>query len=79
MHNKFEGCGLSRFELKDSPQKFKTYIVPWWKRSESKELKNEIDRRTNGLTCKEIEYLEKTKEHMNIFIDRDRTVHIDKW
>ncbi|MDP2844947.1 MAG: hypothetical protein Q8N79_02590 [Candidatus Methanoperedens sp.] len=54
-------------------KEFKAYIVPWWKKSESKELKNEIDKRTHGLDVEKIIYLEKTKEHMNYFKERDTT------
>lgn len=55
------------------PKEFKVYIVPWWKNSESKRLKGEIDERTHGLTIERLEYLEKTKENMNYFKERDST------
>jgi hypothetical protein len=79
MHNNFEGYGLLRFELKRLPQKFKAYIVPWWKKQESKELKRKIDMQTNGFTYEKLEYLEKTEEYMNLFIHRDSTGDIDEW
>lgn len=60
-------------------KEFKAYIVPWWEQSQSKEIKNDIDERTQGLDVEKIIYLEKTREHMNYFKDRDRMHDIDDW
>lgn len=59
-------------EIRVLLKEFKAYIVPWWKQSESKGIKNEIYKRTQGLDVETIIYLEKTREHMNYFALRDR-------
>ncbi|MBU4220672.1 MAG: hypothetical protein KKD46_06585 [Euryarchaeota archaeon] len=61
-------------EIQVLSKEFKAYIVPWWKQSQSKEIKNDIDERTQGLNAETIIYLEKTREHMNYFTLRDRMV-----
>ncbi|MFZ3059869.1 MAG: hypothetical protein WA102_09055 [Candidatus Methanoperedens sp.] len=67
------------FKIPKLSKEFKAYIVPWWEKGKSEELKNEIDKRTHGLDVEKIIYLETTKEHMNYFIHRDRTGDIDVW
>jgi hypothetical protein len=68
--NTHYGDGLSVFEDEEIhilSKEYKAYIVRWWERSKPKEIKNEIDRRTQGLDSEKIIYLEKTKEHMNYY------------
>jgi hypothetical protein len=72
IHNAFHGYETEPFDIKDLPNEIKVYIVPWWKRSESKNIKNKIEKRINGITCETILYLEKTKEHMDYFTVRDQ-------
>lgn len=63
-------------EIHALPREFKAYIVPWWKRSDNKMIKDEIDKRTKGLDVERIIYLEKTKEHMNYFNYKDGNMGI---
>lgn len=66
-------------EILDLSKEYKAYIVPWWRKDQSKEVKNKIDKRMHKLDVERIIYLEKTKEHMNYFIHRERTGDIDEW
>jgi hypothetical protein len=64
-------------DIHDLPKDSKAYIVRWWKRPNHKKIKNEIDKRTNGLDVETINYLEKTKEHMEYF--QDETMELDEY
>ncbi len=66
-------------EIHVLPKEFKAYIVPWWKRSYSKMINDEIDKRTKGLDVERIIYLEKTKEHMDYFIFQDGNKGMDEY
>lgn len=58
-------------EIDVLPKDFKAYIVPWWKKLDSKKINEEIDKRTKGLDVERIIYLEKTKEHVDYFTFQD--------
>ena len=64
-------------EIHDLPKEFKAYIVPWWKRKENRKIKDEIDKRINGLDCEIIKYLEKTRKQVDDFTFQDGNMAMD--
>jgi|GEM_PF-2411054 len=63
-HNDFRGFGgLSPFFIQRLPKEFNAYIIRWWEKSDI--LKNDIEKRINGLTIEDLIYFEATKENIN--------------
>ncbi|VVB95634.1 Uncharacterised protein [uncultured archaeon] len=75
-HN-FRGFGgFSIFSIPKLPKELEVFIIRWWENS--KDIEKKITERMNGLTIKDIEYLEATKENIDYEYSNEHG-DIDAW
>ena len=68
---------LEKYEHEDLPSKLLYFLLSWWDNSD--EIKRIIDDRTHGLSCEDIIYLEKTRENLDHFKNKERIAGSDEW